>query len=138
MLVAGGLNDMDPLEKTSNRQCASLQPNSPSIRASSTSASSHCPPLTNGGGDAGAARIFELTVNFFPSKGKLVDGSVQNIERDTIVKWEVQLADIDPQELLNMEENAVHKFVEKIGESVCWVQSKSYHCCGSIIGRESM
>ena len=36
-------------------------------------------------GDA-AARTFELTVKFFPSKANLVDGSIQNIERDTIVK----------------------------------------------------
>ena len=54
-------------------------------------------------GDA-VARTFELTVNFFPSKAKLVDGSIQNIERDTIVKWEVEFTEIDPQVLQNMGE----------------------------------
>jgi len=59
------------------------------ICASSASASSHCPPLTNRG------RTFEFTVEFFPSKAKLGDGSVRDIERDTIVKWEVECAEID-------------------------------------------
>ena len=70
-------------------------------------------------GDA-AARTFELTVNFFPSKAKLVDGSIQNIERDTIVKWEVEFTEIDPQVLQNMGETAVKKWVEKIGENIVW------------------
>ena len=68
-------------------------------------------------GDA-AARTFELTVNFFPSKAKLVDGSIQNIERDTIVKWEVEFTEIDPQVLQNMGETTVKKWVEKIGENI--------------------
>ncbi|KAE8780289.1 hypothetical protein D1007_46562 [Hordeum vulgare] len=68
-------------------------------------------------GDA-AARTFELTINFFPSKAKLVDGSIQRIERDTIVKWEVELTDIDSQVLHNMGEKAVKKWVEKIRESI--------------------
>ena len=44
--------------------------------------------LTLSGTDRGdaAARTFELTVNFFPSKAKLVDGRIKNIERDRIVK----------------------------------------------------
>ena len=70
-------------------------------------------------GDA-AARTVELTVNFFPSKAKLVDGSIQNIERDTIVKWEVEFTEIDPQVLQNMGETAVKKWVEKIGENIVW------------------
>jgi hypothetical protein len=61
-----------------------------------------------------------LTVNFFPSKAKLVDGSIQNIERDTIVKWEVEFTEIDPQVLQNMGETAVKKWVEKIGENIVW------------------
>ena len=77
-------------------------------------------------------------VNFFPSKAKLVDGSIQNIERDTIVKWEVEFTEIDPQILQNMGETAVKKWVEKIGENIVWVQSKKYHCCGLMIGKESM
>ena len=68
-----------------------------------------------------AARTFEFRINFFPSKSKLVDGSVQNIERDTVVAWEVDCAEIDPQEIVNMEEKAVQKLVEKIGETVAWV-----------------
>ena len=83
----------------------------------SASASSQCAPLTNRGDDA---RTFEFTVEFFPSKAKLGDGSVRDIERDTIVKWEVELAEIDPQELQSMEEKAVRNVVEKIGESIFW------------------
>ena len=70
-------------------------------------------------GDA-AARTFELTVNFFPSKAKLVDGSIQNIDRDIIVKWEVEFTEIDPQVLQNMGEKAVKKWVKKIGENIVW------------------
>ena len=58
------------------------------IRARSALSHGHTLSATDRG-DA-AARTFELTVNFFPSKVKLVDGSIQNIERDTIVKWEVE------------------------------------------------
>ena len=39
---------------------------------------------------------FEFSVEFLPSKAKLVDGSVRDIERDTIVKWEVEFEEIDP------------------------------------------
>jgi hypothetical protein len=46
---------------------------------------------------------------------------VQNIARDTIVRWEVEFREIDPQELHNMEERAVRNVVEKLGESVIWV-----------------
>ncbi|KAE8774030.1 hypothetical protein D1007_53654 [Hordeum vulgare] len=49
---------------------------------------------------------------------------IENIQRDTIVKWEVDCAEIDPNELQSMEEKAVRKLVEKIGETVLWVQSK--------------
>ncbi|KAE8793891.1 hypothetical protein D1007_31481 [Hordeum vulgare] len=74
-----------------------------------------------GGGHGGdAAETFEFAINFFPSTTKLVDGSIQNIQRDTIVKWEVDCAEIDPNELQSMEEKAVRKLVEKIGETVIW------------------
>ncbi|KAE8768862.1 hypothetical protein D1007_59626 [Hordeum vulgare] len=65
-------------------------------------------------GREGAARFsFEQTA-------KLVDGSIENIQRDTIVKWEVDCAEIDPNEIQSMEEKAVRKLVEKIGETVLW------------------
>ncbi|KAE8775460.1 hypothetical protein D1007_52017 [Hordeum vulgare] len=51
---------------------------------------------------------------------KLVDGSIQKIQRDTIVKWEVDCVEIDPNELQSTEEKAVGKSVEKIGETVLW------------------
>ena len=88
------------------------------ICASSASASSHCPPLINRG------RTFEFTIEFFPSKAKLGDGSVRDIERDTIVKWEVEFAEIDPLEIRSMEERVVRNVVEKIGECIFGVQSK--------------
>ena len=81
-------------------------------------------------------RTFEFTVEFFPSKAKLGDGSVRDIERDTIVKWEVECAKIDPQEIQSMEERVVRNVVEKIGESI--FGSKRWHCHGLIIGRVSM
>ena len=65
-------------------------------------------------------RTFEFTVEFFPSKAKLGDGSVRDIERDTVVKWEVECAEIGPQEIQSMEERAVRNVVEKIGESIFW------------------
>ncbi|KAE8811724.1 hypothetical protein D1007_11524 [Hordeum vulgare] len=67
-----------------------------------------------------AAETFEFAINFFPSTAKLVDGSIENIQRDTIVKWEVGCAEIDPNEIQSMEEKAVRKLVEKIGETVLW------------------
>ncbi|KAE8788003.1 hypothetical protein D1007_38037 [Hordeum vulgare] len=67
-----------------------------------------------------AAETFEFAINFFPSTTKLVDGSIENIQRDTIVKWEVDCAEIDPNEIQSMEEKAVRKLVEKIGETVLW------------------
>jgi hypothetical protein len=45
---------------------------------------------------------------------------VWNIERNTIVIWEVEFREIDPQELHNMEERAMRNVVEKLGESVIW------------------
>ncbi|KAE8788506.1 hypothetical protein D1007_37433 [Hordeum vulgare] len=66
------------------------------------------------------ARTFEFTIEFFPSKAKLSDGSVRDIEGDTIVKWEVELSEIDPQELQSMEEKAVRNVVAKIRESIFW------------------
>ena len=65
-------------------------------------------------------RTFELSVKFFISKAKLADGSLRNIEHDTLVSWEVEFADIDPVDLANQEEKAVRNVVEKIGESVPW------------------
>ncbi|KAE8776715.1 hypothetical protein D1007_50591 [Hordeum vulgare] len=67
-----------------------------------------------------AAETFEFAINFFPSTAKLVDGSIENIQRDTIVKWEVDCAEIDPNEIQPMEEKALRKLVEKIGETVLW------------------
>ena len=71
-------------------------------------------------GDDVAQHTFEFCIKFFPSRAVLVDGITREIERDTIVKWEVELADIDPHELESMEEAAVRNMVDKIGESVVW------------------
>jgi hypothetical protein len=57
---------------------------------------------------------------FFPSKAKLGDASVRNIERDTFVSCEVEFAEIDPQELQKMGEEAMKNVVEKIGQCVLW------------------
>ena len=70
-------------------------------------------------GDA-AARTSELTIEFFPSKAKLVDGSIKNIERDTIVKWKVEFTEIDPKVLQNMGQKVVKNWVEKIWENIIW------------------
>ena len=92
---------------------------------------SRCPPAYNRGN---AAETFEFAINFFPSTAKLVDGSIQNIQRDTIVKWEVDCAEIDPNELQSMEE----KEVRKLGKLCFGVQSKRFHYCGMMISKESM
>ncbi|KAE8779776.1 hypothetical protein D1007_47136 [Hordeum vulgare] len=63
------------------------------------------------------ARVMRLMAHV---RRKLVDGSIQNIERDTIVTWEVEFTEIDPQVLQSMGEKAVKKCVEKIGESSVW------------------
>ncbi|KAE8802941.1 Auxin-induced protein 5NG4 [Hordeum vulgare] len=76
------------------------------------------PDSSSNRGDA--AKTFEFAINFFLSMTKLVDGSIHNIQRDTIVKREVDSAEIDPNELQSMEEKAVRKLVEKIGEIVLW------------------
>ncbi|KAE8769059.1 hypothetical protein D1007_59396 [Hordeum vulgare] len=75
---------------------------------------------SNRGAGNAAPETFEFAINFFPSTAKLVDGSIENIQRDTIVKWEVDCAKIDPIEIQSMEEKAVRKLVEKIGETVLW------------------
>ncbi|KAE8801784.1 hypothetical protein D1007_22581 [Hordeum vulgare] len=75
---------------------------------------------SNKGAGNAAPETFEFAINFFPSTAKLVDGSIENIQRDTIVKWEVDCAEIDPIEIQSMEEKAVRKLVEKIGETVLW------------------
>ncbi|KAE8791181.1 hypothetical protein D1007_34374 [Hordeum vulgare] len=75
---------------------------------------------SNRGAGNAAPETFEFAINFFPSTAKLVDGSIENIQRDTIVKWEVDCAEIDPIEIQSMEEKAVRKLVEKIGETVLW------------------
>jgi hypothetical protein len=64
---------------------------------------------TQNRGDA-ARGNFQFTVHFFPSKALPSDGSVRYIKRDTIVRWEVEFGEIDPQKLHTME--------EKLGESV--------------------
>ncbi|KAE8781928.1 hypothetical protein D1007_44666 [Hordeum vulgare] len=87
----------------------------PAMCALSAFAASECPPLINMGN---VARTFEFSVEFLPSKAKLVDCSVRDIERDIIVKWEVEFEEIDPQEIQRMEERAVRNVVEKIGESI--------------------
>jgi hypothetical protein len=74
---------------------------------------------TQNRGDA-AGRHFQFTVQFFPSKALLCDGSVWNIERNTIMRCEVEFREIDPQEPHNMEERAMRNMVEKLGESVIW------------------
>jgi hypothetical protein len=61
-----------------------------------------------------------LSVKIFLSKAKLVDGSLRTIEHDRVVSWEVEFAEIDPQDLVNQEEKAVRNIVEKIGESIAW------------------
>jgi hypothetical protein len=61
-----------------------------------------------------------LSVKFFLSKAKLADGSLRTIEHDRVVSWEVEFAEIDPQDLVNQEEKAVRNIVEKIGESIAW------------------
>ncbi|KAE8812258.1 hypothetical protein D1007_10605 [Hordeum vulgare] len=45
---------------------------------------------------------------------------MRDIERDTIVKWEIDFAEIDPQDLKSMEEKAVKNMEEKNGESIFW------------------
>jgi hypothetical protein len=67
-----------------------------------------------------AGRHFQFTIHFFPSKALLCDGSVQNIERNTIVICEVEFREIDRQEMHNMEEQAMRNVVEKLGETIIW------------------
>jgi hypothetical protein len=45
---------------------------------------------------------------------------LRTIEHDREVSWEVEFAEIDPQDLVNQEEKAVRNIVEKIGESIVW------------------
>ncbi|KAE8808032.1 hypothetical protein D1007_15588 [Hordeum vulgare] len=66
----------------------------------------------------GAVRGARGQVEKEPSDSAL--NSIENIQRDTIVKWEVDCAEIDPNEIQSMEEKAVRKLVEKIGETVLW------------------
>mgnify|MGYP005799542663 CR=1 FL=1 len=42
---------------------------------------------------------------------------MRDIERDTIVKWEVECAEIDAQDIQSMEERAMRNVVEKFGKS---------------------
>ncbi|KAE8787820.1 hypothetical protein D1007_38138 [Hordeum vulgare] len=71
------------------------------------------PPLINTGN---VAQTFEFSVEFLPSKAKLVDGSVRDIERDTIMKWEVEFEEIYAMEIQSMEERAMRNVVEKIAK----------------------
>ncbi|KAE8794787.1 hypothetical protein D1007_30323 [Hordeum vulgare] len=75
-------------------------------------------------------------VEFFPCKAKLSDGSVQDIYRDTTVRLDVELADVDPQELESMKEKAVGNLVERIGESIVWgpEQEVSVQCFDNYYG----
>jgi hypothetical protein len=52
-----------------------------------------------------------VTVYIFCSKANLGDGSMQNIDNGTKVKWEVDFSEIDPQDLQNMEEKEVNIFL---------------------------
>ena len=45
---------------------------------------------------------------------------MRHIDRDTVVRCEVDFAEIDPQELQIKEEKAVRNVVEKLGQSVLW------------------
>ena len=45
---------------------------------------------------------------------------MRNIEKDKVVSWEVDLAEIDPVEMQKMGEEAVRNLVEKMGQSVHW------------------
>ena len=45
---------------------------------------------------------------------------MRNIEKDTVVSWEVDFAEIDPVEMEKMGEEAVRNLVEKMGQSVHW------------------
>ena len=45
---------------------------------------------------------------------------MRNIEKDTVVSWEVDFAEIDPVEMEKMGEEAVRNLVGKLGESVHW------------------
>ncbi|KAE8781567.1 hypothetical protein D1007_45088 [Hordeum vulgare] len=68
----------------------------------------------------GGARKFAFIAEFLLSKAKLGDGSMRDIERYTIVKWEIDFAEIDPQDLQSMEEKAVKNVLEKIEEIIFW------------------
>ena len=94
-------------------------------------------PAKNRGDDV-ARQTFEFRINFFPSRVVLVDRSTQIIERDTVVKWEVELEHVDPQELINMGEEAVRKMVEKLG--IVWFggQSKKFLCYDLMIANVTM
>ena len=66
-------------------------------------------------GEDVARQTFEFCIKFFPSRTVLVNGSTQEIERDMVAKWEVELEHVDPQELERMREEAVRNLVEKFG-----------------------
>ena len=72
------------------------------------------PAVTENRGDA-AVRKFEFIVKIFSSKAKLADGSVRQIERGTVVRWDVEFGEIDPQELQKLEEQAVKNVIRKLG-----------------------
>ncbi|KAE8774918.1 hypothetical protein D1007_52653 [Hordeum vulgare] len=78
-----------------------------------------CPPLTKQGRFWFCHHIRNY-IGYFPCKTKLSDGSVQHIYRDTTVRLDVELADVDPQELEIMKEKAVGNLVERIWESIVW------------------
>jgi hypothetical protein len=53
------------------------------------------------------------------------------------VGWEVECADIDPQQVQQMEELAMNNLVEKIGKVFFGVKGRKLHCYGLKIGKES-
>jgi hypothetical protein len=79
-----------------------------------------------------------LPVKIFLSKAKLANGSLRTIEHDRVVSWEVEFAEINPQDLVNQEEKEVRNIVEKIGESIAWGPEQEVALLRSKNGRVSM
>jgi hypothetical protein len=67
-----------------------------------------------------AGEKFKFIVQFFVCKAKLADGSLQDLEKGTVVILDIDLGEFDPQELQSMGEKAVKNVVEKLGHSVLW------------------
>ena len=93
---------------------------------------------TKNRGEDVAWQTFKFCIKFFPSRAMLVDGSTQDIERDMVVKWEVELEHVDPQELERMGEAAVRNLVEKMGRGWFGDQTKKFLCYDLKNGKASM